>query len=411
MTVRDAGAEVTTAVDGAQRTVAGLALVGGAMALLVVSSFFAPVRDALGVGPLALAVTTVAMILAIAMATVTFHRAGPQSRSFRVAERVESSVIVASLLSLAYVSSGHPLFWILYLVFALLMGMLPARAGFHMVLIGGGALLAALALAILARDPGGAIVALVSGAFGVNFVYILSRSAQRLAAVSAERERLAAELGAVRIEEERRRIARDLHDGVAGDLTALTAQIDSLRERRDDEVARDAGAVEAELEAVSERAARGVDDLRAVVWALREEAGSWNDTAAYTAARLAQLCPRGVELRVEVDAAERSLDGALRLHVVRALQESVRNAVRHGAPRTVSVSMRCESTAVLVEVVDDGDGMDAATLRDVEQRQVGGLANLRRRAAERGGAVSVGLGAGGRGLRVALRLPIAPPAS
>lgn len=411
MTTADIAAEMTNAVDGAQRSFSGLVQVGGAMGLLVFGSFFAPVRDALGVGPITLSLATGAMLVPIAVATTAFYIGGPRSLVFRWAERAETIAVLASILSLAYVSSGHPLFWILYLVFTLLMGTMPTRATFHMWLLGAGPVLTALASLLVAHDPGGAVVALVSGIFGVNIVYLVSRTAQRIAVVTAERESLASELGALRLEEERRRIARDLHDGVAGDLSALAAQIDDLRERGDDAQPHDARAVEVELEIVRDRAVRSVDDLRAVVWALRDDAGSWSDTTAYAAARLAQLCPRGVELRLDAEPAERTLDGALRLHVIRALQESVRNAVRHGAPRTVHVSMRCDATDVTLDVTDDGEGIDAAILREVEQRRHGGLANLRRRAAERGGALRVGGGPDGRGVRIQLRLPVAPPAA
>jgi two-component system sensor histidine kinase UhpB len=72
--------------------------------------------------------------------------------------------------------------------------------------------------------------------------------------------------------------------------------------------------------------------------------------------------------------------------------ELVRNAVRHAAPTSIAISMRSSPTELGATVVDDGRGIPV----DVLERSEGGLANLRHRTAQRGGALVVSASGGTR---------------
>lgn len=145
---------------------------------------------------------------------------------------------------------------------------------------------------------------------------------------------------------------------------------------------------------MTERASQSIDELRSIVWALRERNQSWEELASYVRQRCHELCAERVELAVE-DLSEgngRAFPGELCLHIVRSAQEAVRNAIRHGHARHIRLTLQIEEGIVL-RVDDDGTGIAADKLG----RTSGGLANMRARAQSMGGSLTVeGLAPGTR---------------
>ncbi|MTD43828.1 HAMP domain-containing protein [Conexibacter sp. W3-3-2] len=193
------------------------------------------------------------------------------------------------------------------------------------------------------------------------------------------------------LEDERRRIARDLHDQIGQDLTALLMQLDRMRDHP-------------EAAAARELARDILGEVRGVVSALRpdplEELG--------LAEALRSMCSRldvvggpAIDCRVEEDLPPLPADGQTAIY--RVAQEALTNALRHARATTVSLTLGTEGAQdVVLRVVDDGP----PTGRLVEGA---GLRGVRERALTVGARVTVGAAAGG-GTALELRLAPGVPA-
>lgn len=209
-------------------------------------------------------------------------------------------------------------------------------------------------------------------------------------ALQRSRERLVAAR-----EEERRRIRRDLHDGLGPTLAGLTLRIDAARNL----LTHDPAAAEQVLLNLKTQTQSAVADIRRLVYDLRPPA--LDDLGLLSALReqAAQHVHDGLAITVEAPDLLPSLPAAVEVAAYRIVQEALTNMVRHAEARTCTVRLVLDS-AVHVEVCDDGRGM-------APERQAGlGLASMRERAEELGGACVVEAGRNG-GTCVRAMLPYA----
>ena len=203
----------------------------------------------------------------------------------------------------------------------------------------------------------------------------------RQAATAARTSSLAEELQASRErlvstrEEERRRIRRDLHDGLGPAMAGVVYQLETARLLIDEQPER----AEEMLDKVGGQVQEIVADVRRLVHDLRPPA--LDDRGLLGAVRqLAETQP----LPVEVDAADPgSLPAAVEVAAYRVVAESLTNVVRHAEAGSARVRLERTATDLVVEVADDGVGIG-------EDVQAGvGLLSVRERAAELGGRADV----------------------
>jgi signal transduction histidine kinase len=186
---------------------------------------------------------------------------------------------------------------------------------------------------------------------------------------------------------ERRRVARDLHDGLAQDLAFIAAH--------GSRILTDVGAEHPVVTA----AKRALQISRSTIAQLSDP----NAATAHEAleAIAAELRKRfGIAITVDVDL-RYELPAELQEHVDRIAREAIANAARHGHARTVAVSLRKTAGQVRLRIEDDGRGIDAVT---GGRRPEGfGLRSIRERAAGVGGSIEIGqLGRRGTVLDVVL---------
>jgi signal transduction histidine kinase len=193
-------------------------------------------------------------------------------------------------------------------------------------------------------------------------------------------------------EEERKRLRRDLHDGVGPALAGLALQVDTLRNLN--RAGRDA---EPDLLRLRDGIRSTVLDVRRIVEGLRPPA--LDDLGL--AGALDQLAARlGGDLDVRVDVqTPPALPAAVEVAAYRIVAEALTNVTRHGKAQHAAVRVHPDDNGLLIQVTDDGTG--AVTPRDGGV----GLASMHERAQEIGGRLEID-GVPGRGTTVTASLPL-----
>ena len=202
---------------------------------------------------------------------------------------------------------------------------------------------------------------------------------------------------------ERARLARELHDVVAHQLSAIAVQAGAARLA----AAGDPQAAAAAVAAIERQARGGLTELNQLVRELRPAADTGPDTSPQP-----RLCDipglikrageAGMRAELRVDGEPRPLPPAVELAGYRVVQESLTNAIRYAAGAAATVRLAYRDDGIMVEVTDDGPGAaaGAAAIRGGGA----GLAGLRERARLLGGQLEAG-SAAERGFAVRAFLP------
>lgn len=199
-------------------------------------------------------------------------------------------------------------------------------------------------------------------------------------------------------EEERRRIRRDLHDGLGPALAGVAFGLDAARNL----LRRDADAADAQLRQLKAELQSSINDVRRLVYDLRPPALDQLGLVPALEEYAARLGER-IELEISVSAlALPPLPAAVEVAAYRIATEALNNAVRHSRARTTTVELSVSEALLRLVVADDGVGVPAQ--RTVAVTGVG-LAAMAERAAELGGSCLVGPRPGG-GTSVIAELPL-----
>src|SRR5262249_7326693 len=145
--------------------------------------------------------------------------------------------------------------------------------------------------------------------------------------------------------EERRRVARDLHDGLAQELAFVAAELSDMP-----------AALHPSLPWLRSAVERALFESRSAIPALTQPLNAPLSSAV--AAEAGEISARdGVALRLDLDETL-EVDEAIREAILRVVREAVTNAVRHGRANMVSVSLRQDPASLArLTVVDDGVGL------------------------------------------------------
>jgi signal transduction histidine kinase len=204
-----------------------------------------------------------------------------------------------------------------------------------------------------------------------------------------------------RLDEERLRIARELHDVVAHTMATINVQAGVAAHvlPTRPEVAAES------LQAIKTASKEGLRELRAILNVLRQADDADPTQPAPGTARLEDLIAgarrAGLETTLTVTGNPVPLPGAVDLAAYRIIQESLTNTIRHAGPATAAVALGYARDELRIDVTDTGRGQ-AVIAGNGDGH---GLAGMRERAAAVGGTVEAGPGPAG-GFLVAARLPL-----
>jgi signal transduction histidine kinase len=202
--------------------------------------------------------------------------------------------------------------------------------------------------------------------------------------------------------EERERIARELHDGLAqvlGYINTQTLAVKMLLESGR------IGAATSELDAMGAASRAVYGDVREAIVGLRTAPKGLVPTIREYLGRLPRMTGSEIDLRVAGDAEEIALAPSTEIQVVRIVQEALSNVRKHAGASHVEVIVEADEDEIGVEIVDDGHGFDPLLLERTGWPRLG-LQTMRERAQAIGGTFDV-VSAPGRGTRVAVRAPAA----
>jgi len=193
-------------------------------------------------------------------------------------------------------------------------------------------------------------------------------------------------------EEERRRLAKRIHDDIVQPLVALVYQIALL------------DVPEAQADALSESTTEISDRCRRIMRDLHSPALDWPLEDAVRALDTSGTRME-VNAQIDPDSEDRQLSADQKLAAYRVIQEAVNNAVNHSAATKVVVNLRLlDGQGLRLEVIDDGCGFDPSTARKVGHH---GVTFMRERLRAVGGCMEL-QSQRGMGTRISATIPLAP---
>ncbi|TAK32920.1 MAG: hypothetical protein EPO21_14335 [Chloroflexota bacterium] len=201
------------------------------------------------------------------------------------------------------------------------------------------------------------------------------------------------------VEEERLRIAQELHDGALQLLGCVRLNVERLLSQGKLEQR----VVRSELEVCLEWLDAGLIELRHSIVGLREGKG---ESLLPTLQRLLEDIRRFYKMDVQLTwRVHNSLPELVGSTVLRIAQEALHNAAKHAHADSVAVTVEADGQQVTLTVEDDGVGIGEQALRSSAGSGRYGLVNMREKAAAAGGVVAIS-GSKGHGTRVVLMLPL-----
>lgn len=227
---------------------------------------------------------------------------------------------------------------------------------------------------LIAQQAGGA-------AYTVRLNNDLQRSRERL--VTAQ-------------EEERRRLRRDLHDGVGPTLASLSQRIDTASELVDSDPEKGKRL----LKDLKGQVKETVAEIRRLVYALRPPVLDEFGLVSAIREHVAQYSgPNGMTISIDATEPLPALPAAVEVAAYRIIMEAFTNIVKHAGAGVCQIRIKIEAASLVLEIFDDGKGLTANPRAGI------GLTSMRERAAELGGeCVIENIPAGGTSVRA--RLPI-----
>jgi len=188
-----------------------------------------------------------------------------------------------------------------------------------------------------------------------------------------------------KLQEQRLRISRDLHDNIGSQLTFIISSINNLKYGFKDM----GDKLSERLSGISVFTSQTIYELRDTIWAMNKNNITWEDLQARisnfinTANRAEDKISFNFSIAEGLDLDEifSSVQG---MNIYRIIQEAVNNSLKYAAASSVSVSVSKIDDTYKVEIKDDGSGFDESTIE-----KGNGLANIRKRAKDLGGTAKI----------------------
>jgi len=204
-------------------------------------------------------------------------------------------------------------------------------------------------------------------------------------------------------EEERKRIARGLHDETSQALTSLAVNLEAIIAI----LPSDADEAKAKLRGIQSLALKTLDEIHKIIYELRPTllddlglvaAVKWHAENYLEAA--------GIKVHLETAGLERRLPAQIETALFRIIQEATTNIVRHADAESTSISLEFNETCIAIHIEDDGKGFDLnEVMRSRDGERGLGLLSMEERAELLGGHLSI-KSRPGLGTQITVKIPI-----
>lgn len=195
-------------------------------------------------------------------------------------------------------------------------------------------------------------------------------------------------------EEERRRIRRDLHDGLGPQLATMSLKLDAIGNY----LTSDRESAERLVQELTNQVQDAIQDIRRLVYGLRPPALDQLGLVPALCEYAAQNSANGLHIRIDAPQTLPSLPAAVEVAAYRIALEGMTNTARHARASQCTVKLNLENELYL-EIIDNGVGLPAQLPSGV------GLASIRERTAELGGVFSL-KSSPGTGTHLFVRIPL-----
>jgi len=203
-------------------------------------------------------------------------------------------------------------------------------------------------------------------------------------------------------EEERKRVARELHDETTQSILALVMRLEAASAVPDKEV----GRIKGMLNEVRSLAVSTLDNVHKIIFDLRpsvlDDLGLLSAIRWYAQNRMGEL---GIKARVEVTGEERVLPPHVEIALFRVAQEALTNIAKHARALNVLVNVEFRDAEIAIEVEDDGKGFDMQKTRRQGTSRGVGLMGMQERVELLGGEIHIE-SKRGSGTRIAVSVPL-----
>ena len=179
-----------------------------------------------------------------------------------------------------------------------------------------------------------------------------------------------------RLQEQRLRISRDLHDNIGSQLTFIISSIDNLKY-----ISKDASTkLKDKLSNISSFTSTTIHELRDTIWAMNKSEISVEDlhTRILSYIEKAKIATEGIEFEIHQNITEEiSLSSLKGMNIFRVVQEAINNAIKYAEASKISISITKENNQLIAIILDNGVGFD---IKNVVLGN--GLSNMEKRISE-----------------------------
>tara|TARA_B100001179_G_scaffold233075_1_gene228950 strand:- start:516 stop:2345 length:1830 start_codon:yes stop_codon:yes gene_type:complete len=188
-----------------------------------------------------------------------------------------------------------------------------------------------------------------------------------------------------KLQEQRLRISRDLHDNIGAQLTFIISSLDNLKYGFKDM----SDALKDRLVGISTFTSATIYELRDTIWAMNKEEITFEDLQA----RITNFIEKARNAAINIDFefviaptvdTHYTFSSVKGMNVYRIIQEAVNNALKYSGATTISVRFSEANEHLTIEISDNGKGFDTATVDSGN-----GLLNMKKRAREIGGTLEI----------------------
>lgn len=178
-----------------------------------------------------------------------------------------------------------------------------------------------------------------------------------------------------KLQEQRLRISRDLHDNIGSQLTFVTSSVDSLKYRAEDEV------LSKKLGTISQFTTQTIYELRDTIWAMNKQEITCEDLQTRIAnfidkAKSAEAHTQ-FEFEVEDALSDITFSSVQGMNIYRVIQEAVNNALKYADANQIAVRLAKQDDHIVLSINDNGGGFDPS-----EVPPGNGLQNIKKRVAD-----------------------------